>query len=79
MTPGGRLQHCTACHRDFRSEAVADAHRTGSFNDGTRRCRTDAELLDMGLRRAVSNGERGAVAMWFRPMPEAQRERLGRL
>ena len=46
--PGSRLEHCRVCHRTFASTVAGDAHRTGQ-HDVDRRCRTDAELVSLGL------------------------------
>lgn len=36
------------CCRSFRGTKDFDAHRVGAFHDGSRRCLTDAEMLDKG-------------------------------
>jgi hypothetical protein len=46
--PGQRLEHCRVCHRTFASTTAGDAHRAGQ-HDVDRRCRTDAELIALGL------------------------------
>lgn len=42
---GLRRAHCAAdrCHETFNSDSAAEAHRKGSFADGTRRCIAPAE------------------------------------
>ncbi|MDP9820495.1 FDXHR family putative zinc-binding protein [Nocardioides massiliensis] len=52
---GTRLEHCVAgCHRTFSGSTAGDLHRTGDFNirsgPDRRRCRTDEELAEKGLR-----------------------------
>jgi hypothetical protein len=42
---GGRLDGCC---RSFRGAKDFDKHRTGGHSDGTRRCKSDAELLAQG-------------------------------
>lgn len=50
---GTRIEHCVAtnpltgtrCCATFTGQGAGDAHRTGDFADGTRRCLTPAEML----------------------------------
>lgn len=52
---GFRTSHCTACHQTFNSDAAGDKHRVGEHHLSTgpnrRRCRTEAEMLDLGMSR----------------------------
>lgn len=58
---GAKLEHCVACHRTFSNTTNGDRHRTGQHHLSTgpdrRRCRTEDELLEVGLHPTVtSNG-----------------------
>ena len=46
---GHRAEHCPACCETFTGHAAGDAHRVGSWADGTRRCLTPAEMAERGL------------------------------
>ena len=52
---GLRTEHCTECCQTFNSATAGDMHRTGEHHLSTgpnrRRCRTEAEMLDMGMTR----------------------------
>ena len=52
---GMRTSHCTVCHETFNSDSAGDMHRTGdpalSTGPKRRRCRTEAEMLDLGMAR----------------------------
>lgn len=41
---------CRGCGRDFSNDSLFDRHRVGKHEPLERRCMTDLELLDAGLR-----------------------------
>ena len=63
---GGRYGGCC---RSFAGTAprTHDPHLTGGYDDGTRRCKTDAELLDEGWQREQH--------MWVSPLTQRNRAR----
>lgn len=38
--------HCVVCHMSFTSNSGFDRHKTGSYDDNSRRCKTEAELSE---------------------------------
>ena len=62
--------HCAACHLTFTSDSGFNEHRHGPF-DGTRVCRTTAELAALGWTGKpghVRNGEPTST-LWSMPAP----------
>jgi hypothetical protein len=53
---GTKANHCTLCHRTFTTERNGDRHRVGDFDPPSRRCLTDAELVELGLERKERDG-----------------------
>lgn len=49
IKPGTKIEHCTSCHMSFTSTKSGDMHRVGSYEDGSRRCRTNQELVELGM------------------------------
>ena len=45
----GKKCFCATCGLYFKSDAGFDKHRTGSFEKGTRRCRTTEEMLKVKM------------------------------
>lgn len=43
------LHLCSGCGKDFNSEGAFNRHRTGSFSQATRRCRTTLEMQAIGM------------------------------
>lgn len=44
---------CAGCQKKFRRVSGFDAHRTGSFAPGARRCRSEEEIRARGM---ITNG-----------------------
>jgi len=42
-------EHCSVCCETFSGTSAGDAHRVGSFAEGTRRCLDAAEMREAGL------------------------------
>ena len=42
---------CSACGEYFNSTRAFDKHRTGPYGFGTRRCRSIAEMLGLGMAK----------------------------
>ncbi len=47
------LNLCSGCNKNFASPSAHHIHRTGSFQEKTRRCLTSEELLAKGWTREV--------------------------
>jgi hypothetical protein len=59
---GGRFGGCC---RSFEESQDFDRHRTGGFHDGSRRCLTDAEMVEKGWTRVEHR--------WLSPQGTARR------
>lgn len=46
---GNRRCQCAGCELYFNSEGAFTKHRTGSYSGRTRRCMTEAEMLEAGM------------------------------
>ena len=45
----GNRNQCSGCRQYFNSNSAFDKHRTGDHGKGTRRCRTEEEMLAIGM------------------------------
>ena len=62
---GKRAEHCDSCHQTFSGTSAGDRHRVGDFNDGSRRCRTVREMLDLGMvRNSRGHWSLGGESPW---------------
>jgi len=60
------MQHCRECHQTFSGTSAGDSHRTGKHEVRTgpdrRRCRTEAEMVAVGLWRDARGLWRGEAS-----------------
>ena len=48
---GNMRCQCAGCDLYFNSEGAFNKHRTGEHGNFTRRCRTEAEMLEIGMAK----------------------------
>lgn len=72
------MSHCAVCCETFTGDEAGDAHRVGSFSEGTRRCLTPEEMRNRtvnGKPKPMVQNERGYWRMdgpsWMGPQDSA--------
>jgi hypothetical protein len=79
-----RLNLCSGCNFNFASTSTHAAHRTGKFENGTRRCMTPEEMQARGWTKTIEPVTRyregkpytDHLETWSIPISEQEQARL---